>query len=185
MSNSSEHSSNVNIIIVQGVWQSENLGGFSKSGLFFCFSFCFCRCSSRRGTKAVAIRCGYGVVPSSHAQRESGRERREHLSPPRPPNKHQNPHPNSPSDVCAQAQQKQKSTLKSTSKFTSKFATPIFHEIHLTIDYGVHLTIHQPEPTKLNMPVAVSHQNRAQESPQAAPHKSSHNTPHMSPPRSR
>ena len=41
MSNSNKHSSNVNIIIVQGVWQSENLGGFSKSRLFFVFHFAF------------------------------------------------------------------------------------------------------------------------------------------------
>ena len=37
MSNSNNHSSNVNIIIVQGVWQSENFGGFSKSRLFLFF----------------------------------------------------------------------------------------------------------------------------------------------------
>ena len=185
MSTSNKHSSNVNIIIVQGVWQSENLGGFRSRGFFLLFILLLQMQlpAGNKGSRDSMWVWRGAQQPCSARERDGAARASE--PPPRPPNKHQNPHPNSPSDVCAQAQQKQKSTLKSTSKFTSKFATPIFHEIHLTIDYGVHLTIHQPEPTKLIMPVAVSHQNRAQESPQAAPHKSSHNTPHMSPPRSR
>ena len=65
---------------------------------FTILRFCCCKGRFRRGTKAVAIRWGYGVVASSYAQRESGNRAARASEPPFPRQgvREENPPQNSP-----------------------------------------------------------------------------------------
>ena len=86
MSNSNKHSSNVNIIIVQGVWQSENLGGFSKSGLFFVFHFAFADAAPGGEQRQSRFDVGMAWCPAAMLSARAGWSGESIWAPPPPTN---------------------------------------------------------------------------------------------------